>query len=34
MAHASCLAPDSKRFLDFFPSGAALTKLATGFIWA
>ena len=34
MAHASCLVPDSKRFLDFFPAGAALTKLATGFIWA
>ena len=32
--HASCLVPDSKRFLDFFPAGAALTKLATGFIWA
>ena len=31
---AACLAPDSKRFLDFFPAGAALTKLATGFIWA
>ncbi|MCB1380773.1 MAG: SMP-30/gluconolactonase/LRE family protein [Alphaproteobacteria bacterium] len=34
MAHADCLAPDSPRFLDFFPAGAALTQLATGFIWA
>ncbi|MCA3555602.1 SMP-30/gluconolactonase/LRE family protein [Aestuariivirga sp.] len=33
-AHHACLAPDSQRFLDFFPKGAALTKLATGFIWA
>lgn len=32
--HAACLAPDSPRFLEFFPAGAALTKLATGFIWA
>jgi gluconolactonase len=32
--YAGCIAPDSKRFLDFFPAGAALTKLATGFIWA
>ena len=32
--HAACLAPDSPKFLDFFPAGAALTKLATGFIWA
>ena len=32
--HAPCLAPDSPRFLDFFPAGAALTKLASGFIWA
>lgn len=32
--HAACLAPDSPRFLAFFPAGAALTKLATGFIWA
>jgi len=34
MSHHACLAPDSKRFLDLFPTGAALTKLATGFIWA
>lgn len=34
MGHAACLAPDSRRFLDFFPAGAALTKLATGFKWA
>ena len=33
-AHAACLAPDSPRFLEFFPAGAALTRLATGFIWA
>jgi gluconolactonase len=32
--HAACLAPDSPKFLDLFPAGAALTKLATGFIWA
>ena len=32
--HAACLVPDSPRFLDLFPAGAALTKLATGFIWA
>jgi gluconolactonase len=32
--HATCLAPDSAKFLDLFPAGAALTKLATGFIWA
>lgn len=32
--HAACLAPDSPRFLELFPAGAALTKLATGFIWA
>jgi gluconolactonase len=32
--HAACLAPDSPEFLTFFPAGAALTKLATGFIWA
>lgn len=32
--HADCLAPDSPKFLDLFPAGAALTKLATGFIWA
>ena len=32
--HAACLAPDSDRFLGFFPAGAALTKLCTGFIWA
>lgn len=34
MSHHACLAPDSQRFLDLFPAGAALTKLATGFIWA
>ena len=33
-SHAACLAPDSPRFLDFFPKGAALTRLAGGFIWA
>lgn len=33
-AHNACLAPDSNRFLDLFPAGAALTKLATGFVWA
>lgn len=33
-ALASCLAPDRPRFLDLFPAGAALTKLATGFVWA
>lgn len=32
--HAACLAPDHQRFLDLFPAGAALTRLATGFIWA
>ena len=32
--HAACLVPDSPQFLDLFPAGAALTKLATGFIWA
>ncbi|MEY3080402.1 MAG: hypothetical protein RJA94_387 [Pseudomonadota bacterium] len=32
--HAACLAPDSPKFLDLFPAGAALTKLANGFIWA
>ncbi|MFN4142301.1 SMP-30/gluconolactonase/LRE family protein [Aestuariivirga sp.] len=32
--HAGCLAPDKARFMDFFPAGAALTKLATGFVWA
>ena len=32
--HADCLAPDSPAFLDLFPAGAALTRLATGFIWA
>ena len=32
--HAACLAPDSPRFLELFPPGAALTKLATGFLWA
>ena len=26
--------PTRPKFLDFFPAGAALTKLATGFIWA
>lgn len=31
---ASCLAADSPRFQEFFPPGAALTKLATGFAWA
>jgi gluconolactonase len=33
-SHASCLAPESDRFLKLFPAGAALTKLCTGFIWA
>ncbi|MFO1122549.1 MAG: SMP-30/gluconolactonase/LRE family protein [Hyphomicrobiales bacterium] len=33
-SHAACLAPDTARFLDFFPKGAALVKLATGFKWA
>lgn len=32
--HAACLAPDQPRFLDLFPAGAALTRLATGFTWA
>ena len=32
--HAACLVPDSPKFLELFPAGAALTKLATGFIWA
>ncbi len=32
--HTTCLAPDSPKFLDLFPAGAALTKLASGFIWA
>ena len=32
--HASCIAADSARFNGFFPAGAALTKLAGGFIWA
>jgi len=31
---ASCIAPESDRFSGFFPPGAALTRLATGFIWA
>ena len=30
----TCLAADSPRFGSLFPAGAALTKLATGFIWA
>lgn len=32
--HASSLVPDSPQFLEFFPAGAALTRLATGFVWA
>ena len=32
--HAAASHPIHKRFLDFFPAGAALTRLATGFIWA
>lgn len=28
------LAADSKDFAALFPLGAALTKLATGFLWA
>ena len=34
VTHAACLAPDSPRFLALFPPSAALTKLATGFLWA
>jgi gluconolactonase len=30
----SCLAADAPNFTSFFPAGTALTKLATGFIWA
>ena len=29
-----CLAADSKEFAALFPKGAALAKLATGFVWA
>ena len=28
------LAADSKDFAALFPAGAALTRLATGFLWA
>ena len=31
---AACLASDEARFNSFFPAGASLTKLATGFKWA
>ncbi len=31
---AACLAGDEARFNSFFPAGASLTKLATGFKWA
>ncbi len=31
---AACLAGDEARFKSFFPAGASLTKLATGFKWA
>jgi gluconolactonase len=31
---SNCLAADSKDFTALFPNGAALTRLATGFLWA
>ena len=31
---AACLASDEARFDSFFPAGASLTKLTTGFMWA
>jgi len=32
--NSSCLAADTKDFAALFPKGAALTQLATGFVWA
>lgn len=32
--NSNCLAADAKDFIALFPKGAALTRLATGFLWA